>query len=184
VTVPSASVNLVASLAKRWMPGTRHGSDRPSWMHPQDVVEVVRQVPGIRDTLSTQPTLEAVAWGHDLLEDGVTESGAKVTEDVLRAEGVPDEVVVCIKLLSKEPWMTTPWYARQVMGAPDVVRIVKCADRIANLTEARGTFDDHRWAKYVAETREWILPMAHELGGLHGRWLATRLTELVDAGQG
>ena len=182
--VTPATVDLVATLARRLMPGTRHGSDRPSWMHPSDVVDVVRQVPGIRETLTTQPTLEAVAWGHDLLEDGITEAGAKVTEDVLRAEGVPDEVIVCMKLLSKEPWMTTPWYARQVMGAPDVVRIVKCADRIANLTEARTSFDPYRWTKYVAETLDWILPMAHDLGGVHGRWLAARLDELVDAGQG
>ena len=75
--VTLATPELVASLARRWMPGARYGSDRPAWRHPEDVVEVLRRAPGIRDTLTTQPVLEAVAWGHDLLEDGITESGAK-----------------------------------------------------------------------------------------------------------
>lgn len=180
-------VALVESLAKRWMLGTRDGSDRPSWKHPEDLVALLRQMPGIRATLTTQFTLEAVAWGHDLLEDGVTEDGSKVTEETLSKAGVPDEVIVCIRLLSKEPWMEPwmikPWYARQVMGAPDVVRIVKCVDRIANLTEARGTFKPQRWARYVAETNEWILPMAKELEGPHGAWLVSQLEVLVSGGQ-
>lgn len=183
MTVSAATAELVASLARRWMPGTRHGGDRPAWRHPEDVVAVVRAVPGLEATDATAPALEAVAWGHDLLEDGVTESGARVTGEVLRAEGVPEEVIGWIRLLSKDDATKGPAYVEQVRTGPDVVRIVKCADRIANLTEARGTFEPARWAKYVAETEDWILPMGRELGGAHGAWLAGRLDQLVREGQ-
>lgn len=136
-------------------------------------------MPGIRATLTTQATLEAVAWGHDLIEDGIDDTGADVTDDRLRAEGVPDEVVVCIKFLTKEPWMTEAFYARQVMNAPDVVRIVKCVDRIANLTEAQTSFKPDRLRRYVDETTRWILPMARDLGEPHGPWLVAKLEALT-----
>lgn len=176
-------VEKARDLAMRWMPGTRFGSARPSWKHPEDVVAVLRRLPGVRPELETQYLLEAMGWAHDLLEDGVTETGAKVTEETLRTEGLPEEVVVGVRLLSKEKWMTPAWYQRQVMGAPDLARIVKCADRIANLTEARTTFPPRRWENYVKETKAWILPMAHELGNPFGAWLALRLGELVNAEQ-
>lgn len=173
------TVDRAKALAVRWLRGVRDGSDRPSWKHPEDIVELLRQLPGVRPDLETQTYLEAVAWGHDLLEDGVREDGGKVTYNDLVDAGLPYEVVVAIHLLSKEPWMTEAWYARQVTGAPDLVRIIKCCDRIANLTEGAPVFDARRWSNYVRETESWILPMAEGLANPYGPWLAKTLRERI-----
>ncbi len=175
------TIEKAKGLAIRWIPGFRNGSDRPAWKHPEDVANLVRSVPGVRPDLETQGYLEALAWTHDLLEDGVKEDGARVTEEDLLAEGLPPEVVVGVRLLSKEPWMTEAWYARQVTGAPVLVQIVKCCDRIANLTEGAPVFKDKRWSNYVRETEAWILPMALAMSPPYGAWLANELKKRIAA---
>jgi (p)ppGpp synthase/HD superfamily hydrolase len=171
---------LVRSLAVRWMLGTRQGSNRPAWKHPEDVATLTQELPGKR-TLYTQHLLEAVAWGHDLLEDGVQEDGTRVTSATLQAHRVNDLVLIGIHDLSKWPGVEKASYIKQVREAAPFIQIVKCCDRIANLTEGVDWFKDRRWARYAAETKDWILPMAEALDAPEGPWLAGELTRLLNS---
>lgn len=138
---------------------------------------IVRTVPGMTD--EQRLFMEAVAWGHDLLEDGVTELGEKVRESTLCTAGVSATVLAGIKSLSKEKWMKPGEYEAGLALAPQTVMIVKCCDRIANLTEGRPTFKEGRWTRYVANTKATILPLTEFLEPTPGTWLKERLEGLA-----
>lgn len=158
------------------MHGTRYGSSRPCWEHPADVAKSVARVPGL--TSAEIGYMEAVAWGHDLIEDGVTETGERVSVTTLHEAGVPIKVIASIKLLSKEKGKYDE-YETALRNAPTAVRIVKCLDRIANLTEARTTFPEERWTRYVRETKEFVLPLAESITSPSGAWLVKQLEALI-----
>lgn len=174
-TCGSETVALLESLAKRWMLGTRNGNGRSAWEHPADVAKLTGEVPGVRGDEGSGPYMEALAWGHDLLEDGVKENGAAVTAEDLRAAGVPEHVVFGLTLLTKEKFETTHGYYRKLDGAPDLVRIVKCCDRIANLREAAPVFTESRWKKYVEETKGFTMALTLDMPAPYGKWLAEKM---------
>jgi GTP pyrophosphokinase len=46
----------------------------------------------------------------------------------------------------------------------DRAKILKCADRISNLTDLhRDTHPDHKISDYLDQTEQFILPMAHQV---------------------
>ena len=53
-------------------------------------------------------------------------------------------------------------------------KLVKCVDRICNLREGAEVFKQHRWERYVGETKLYILPLAQDLNEETAVWL-TRL---------
>ena len=45
-------------------------------------------------------------------------------------------------------------------------KILKCADRISNLTDLHTDIFDKKFVRrYIRETKEWVLPMAKEVNG-------------------
>ena len=169
-------VTVSCDLARRWMPGSRDGpGHRPVWRHPEDVVALVDQVPGLRPLAEA----EALAWAHDLIEDGRKPDGKPVTADDLRIEGLPESVVQGVVALTRVAGVSRDDHARQVEAAPEVVRVVKCCDRIANLREGATTFKPGRWARYVEDTRLRVLPHVTGIREPRASWLQQRLDDAL-----
>lgn len=166
-----SEIETAMELAIKWTPGMRQGYDRPSWTHPEEVARLVEEVPGELP----REKMVAMAWLHDLLEDGVTQTGERVSSEVLLAEGISLEVVLGVEFLTHVEPMPKPEYFVRLLDAPLEVRVVKCLDRISNLLDGVSVFTDARWAKYVKETIVSVMPLAESIGGETGSWLMERL---------
>jgi len=181
-------------LARRWMPGLRQGSSRPAWAHPQDLVQLLGELRVAfatheEDVLFSEleqdsfESLEDIAWAHDLLEDGRKEDGTLVVAEDLLREGLPVEIVKIVGFLSHnegaEEKVTYLARLKTVLDAKG--SIVKLVDRICNLREGRAVFKDRRWARYVRETKDFILPLLDQVAQPEKGWLEDRLLEALAA---
>lgn len=72
---------------------------------------------------------ECAAWLHDVLED------TNVTEDEMRARGIPEEAISCVKLLTKNEQTEYEPYLAAIKAHP-TARKVKIADMLANLSDS------------------------------------------------
>jgi hypothetical protein len=149
------------------------------------VVEVLRQLPGIRPDLGTQHCLEAIAW----LSCALAETA--LTEDDFRREGIPDHVVVGARALCRAPWMTTMFYYREIDRSFELVKIVKVCERIAMLRAGRpqdGRFAPGKgygsrqwWMTNTHEAKHFDAALAIDMGEPWRSWL---LAELAEAATG
>ena len=98
---------------------------------------------------------------HDLFEDvkcityeeirGIDTDGEKVLELVLE--------VTCHKPESKETFLK-----RILAEGSDLAKILKCADRISNLTDLHPDIFDKDYIKtMIADTKKWVVPMAAQV---------------------
>lgn len=174
-------------LARQWMPGFRQGpGHRPAWMHPQDLVNLLLEMKAaIPFTLGAYDEviydhLVDVAWAHDLLEDGRKSDGSRVTKADLLTEGLSADVVADVVALSQQDGEEKPAYLARLRGASAFAMIVKCVDRICNLREGKDTFKSKRWARYVQETTDYILPLVQNISKFEAEWLEPRLLQARD----
>lgn len=74
----------------------------------------------------------ALAWGHDLIEDG------RITAQELMDKGIPKQVMVYLAMLTFPPRLSIDDYHQRVSHiAPySVVRDVKLADNLSNLSDS------------------------------------------------
>jgi (p)ppGpp synthase/HD superfamily hydrolase len=164
-------------LARRWMPGFRHGpSKRSAWEHPRDLVILLGELPGVRTALVTERLVD-VAWMHDLLEDGRKEDGSRVTQLDLFQENFGYYVVTDVVALTAKDGEEKPTYLKRLAAASRFAKIVKCVDRICNLREGASVFKPARWERYVDETTSYLIPLAEGIGGEEGPWLKEKLVE-------
>ena len=153
---------LAEAIARDRMSGTRRGSDRLSWRHAQDVAERVAAHLSHLEP-EDRETWTAVAWLHDVLEDG-TQKDPGDLRDVLVEGGVPAaraaHIASMVEFLTKAgDWTADSYFGRLRREGPPEVRIVKLLDRLANLTEGRDTLEAADQARKIDETREFILPL-------------------------
>lgn len=176
------------------MPGLRQGSSRPAWEHPQDLVRLLGELriafaTHEEDILFSQlevegfERMEDIAWAHDLLEDGRKEDGTRVVAEDLFREGLPAEVIKTVGFLTHnegaEEKVTYLARLKTVLDAKG--SIVKLVDRICNLREGRAVFKDRRWARYVRETKDFIIPLLDQVSQPEKGWLEDRLLEALAA---
>lgn len=147
-------------------------------VHAAATVAVIREVPGVRPNLGTEYFLEATAWLHQVLTVGATEWGAPVLPEYLRAGGLPPHVVVALRVLHRERWMTDHWYSRVLDGAPDLIKIVACASRIATLRAERPSATKYEWRALTYDTKHWLGPITFDMPPPWGTWLRAQLEEL------
>jgi (p)ppGpp synthase/HD superfamily hydrolase len=173
---------LPIELAKIWIPGTRKSSDRPAWMHSEDVVKLVESIPKDiypfkRDDLIT------VAWLHDILEDGVKADGSPVTiVDLLEHHVAPlcaRGVALLTRNKQRPRW---EYYYRIAHEGTYETILVKVLDRCANLLEGSGTMDDTWWKRYCRDTRLDVLPLTTYISAPAGldRWCAEQLQQALN----
>lgn len=86
------------------------------------------------------PEVIAAAWLHDVLED------TKETADTLRADGVGEEVIAAVEVLTKRRWIPYQEYLAAVKANP-VARKVKVADMVHNLTDSPSERQKTKYAR-------------------------------------
>lgn len=164
-----------AELCRRWMPGPREGGARSAWEHPCDLVHLLTEEMPFPMDPEEKARRAVLGWLHDVLEDGVKEDGQKVSARDLSDEGVPEDLVsdVCMLTNTYEDKAT---YLASFRVAPPRVRLVKVGDRVCNLREGAKTFTARRWIRYVGEALYFVYPLADDLGR-EGRWLQRELLQ-------
>lgn len=165
------------------MLGTRQGPvPRPAWAHPQDLVELFKELPGDRSFFMTERIIDT-CWLHDIIEDGKKEDGSPVTQQDLILENVAFHTITDVVVLSQKPGEDKSAYlARLHDVTPNYVPfVVKSLDRICNLREGKSCFKDKRWARYVGETKDYIIPLTDRLKNPERDWLLSRLEAALTA---
>jgi len=111
---------------------------------------------------------------HDLLEDVPDTQVDKVRH----ADHEGNEVVDLVLEVTRLNDETKPQYLRRVRDTGSYrAKILKCADRISNLTDLhRDTHPDHKITDYLVQTEEYILPMAREVN----EDMVFELTDLIE----
>lgn len=176
------------------MPGLRQGSSRPAWEHPRDLVKLLHELRAAHPTEADEDpmfrqleeegfqAMVDIAWMHDLLEDGRKEDGTSVSADDLRKEGFAVEVVEgVVALTHNEGEQKVEYLARLIKTLKPKTAIVKCVDRICNLREGKPVFKDRRWARYVRETDDYIMPLLGLIQDPERSWLQGHLVSARDA---
>jgi (p)ppGpp synthase/HD superfamily hydrolase len=117
------------------------------------------------------PVLLKASIIHDLFEDVKCVSPEEITS--LDSDGqAVYELVMEVTKRKKEDKQD---YLKRVLTQGSLnAKILKCADRISNLTDLHtDTFDKDFVKKYIEETKRWVIPMAEEVN-------ANMLFELKD----
>lgn len=153
------------------MPGLRQGpAKRKAWEHPQDLVNLLtKEMDFIETPAEEQEKRIAVAWLHDILEDGKKEDGSGVVVADLEAEGIPTEViddVLSLTAMGDEPKSE---YLASLKHASTRAKLVKEAFKV------------RRWIRYVGETYYFIFPLAEDLPTLERNFLRMELVKAVEA---
>jgi GTP pyrophosphokinase len=98
---------------------------------------------------------------HDLLEDlpDTQVDGIRYIDEEAR------QVVDLVLEVTRRQDETKPEYLQRVLDTGSVrARILKCADRISNLTDLhRDTHPEQKISDYLDQTEQFILPMAHQV---------------------
>lgn len=110
---------------------------------------------------------------HDLLED-LPETQV---DEIRWIDEDASQVVDLVLEVTRRPDETKPQYLQRVLETGSVrAKILKCADRISNLTDLhRDTHPDHKISDYLEQTETYILPMARQVSAD----MVRELTDLV-----
>ncbi len=182
-------VELAEILAKRWMRGTRKGSERSSWAHPQDVVGELYKMP-YWSTDKGFPyqgdVLLASAWLHDVLEDGTHHDDLPIEPvDILNVAWEEHqvqgpawcrvvEIVEELTCPSDDPAVKKQ-YLEDFLDASDEAIVIKALDRVVNLREGRETFSEGWHGRYARKTWDSFVPALATIAPPWGPWLMQQL---------
>lgn len=110
---------------------------------------------------------------HDLLEDLPDTQ----VDEIRYIDHEARQVVDLILEVTRRKEETKPEYLQRVLENGSVrAKILKCADRISNLTDLhRDTHPDHKISDYLDQTEQFILPMAIEVNAD----MVIELTDLI-----
>ncbi|MCB1905561.1 MAG: HD domain-containing protein [Gammaproteobacteria bacterium] len=110
---------------------------------------------------------------HDLLEDLPDTQ----IEEIRRTDFEGNQVVDLVLEVTRRKEETKAQYLQRVLETGSVrAKILKCADRISNLTDLhRDTHPNHKITDYLAQTEQFILPMAREVNAN----MVIELTDLI-----
>ncbi len=107
------------------------------------------------------PVLLKASMIHDVFED--VECISK--EEIVRLDEDGPKVYDLVMEVTRNPKHTKPAFLEHILleGSTNA-KILKCADRISNLTDLHlDTFDKEFIRKYIDETKEYVVPMAEEV---------------------
>jgi (p)ppGpp synthase/HD superfamily hydrolase len=108
---------------------------------------------------------------HDLLED-VPETNEF---EIRIIDGQADQVLELVKEVTRPEGMLKADYLKRILEQGSRrAKLLKCADRISNLTDLhRDTHTDQKITDYLDQTEKYVIPMAREVN-------ADMLVELTD----
>ena len=108
---------------------------------------------------------------HDLLEDVPSTNEF----DIRIIDGQADQVLELVKEVTRPEEMAKADYLKRILvhGSYNA-KLLKCADRISNLTDLhRDTHSDQKISDYLDQTEQYVIPMAQQVN-------ADMLKELTD----
>lgn len=145
---------LALPVARKLHDGQYRKDGMPYFTHPLKVCSTLISY-GIDDDVTL-----AAALLHDVLEDGgelLPNGGQSLVEEY----GISTEVMETVSLLSKRSGLNDQElgvYFRKIEKCPRAA-LIKLADRLHN-SGSLYTFTDEKMAKYLRETKLFLLPMA------------------------
>jgi len=98
---------------------------------------------------------------HDLLED-VPETNEF---EIRIIDGQADQVLELVKEVTRPKYMAKADYLKRILEQGSRrAKLLKCADRISNLTDLhRDTHTDQKITDYLDQTEKFVIPMAQEV---------------------
>lgn len=110
---------------------------------------------------------------HDLLED----VPATNEHDIRLIDSQADQVVDLVREVTKPCGMTKADYLKRILEhGSRRAKLLKCADRISNLTDLhRGIQSEEKISVYLDQTEEFVIPMAKQVNND----MLKELTDLV-----
>jgi GTP pyrophosphokinase len=110
---------------------------------------------------------------HDLLED-VPETNEF---EIRIIDGQADRVLELVKEVTRPEGMSKEIYLKRILEQGSYnAKLLKCADRISNLTDLhRDTHSDQKITDYLDQTEKYVIPMAQQVN----YDMLTELTDLV-----
>jgi len=110
---------------------------------------------------------------HDLLED-VPETNEF---EIRVIDGQADQVLELVKEVTRPEWMSKADYLKRILEKGSLnAKLLKCADRISNLTDLhRDTHSDQKITDYLDQTEQYVIPMAQQVN----KDMLIELTDLV-----
>jgi len=110
---------------------------------------------------------------HDLLEDLPDTQ----VDEIRYIDHEARQVVDLVLEVTRRNEETKPQYLQRVLNTGSVrARILKCADRISNLTDLhRDTHPDQKISDYLNQTEQFIIPMAKQINAD----MVIELTDLI-----
>jgi hypothetical protein len=107
------------------------------------------------------PVLLKASIIHDLFEDVKCVSPDEIIHIDNDGKAVYDLVM---EVTRRKEETKDEFLSRILRDGSDNAKILKCADRISNLTDLHtDTFDKEFVKKYIDETKKWVVPMAEEV---------------------
>lgn len=155
--------------AGQWRRKAEGAARVPYIVHPLRVSRIVSE-----EWRRAEIPILASCLLHDTLEDSPLTLRSDLEEEIRQSVGT--EVLAAVRTLSK-PHLPEPCpedvkaardarYFSQLRAAPDWVRLIKCADRVDNLRDARSWGNRAFWARYCSETIGWHLFLARETAAI------------------
>jgi hypothetical protein len=107
------------------------------------------------------PVLLKASFIHDIFED----SKSVTADEIIRLDSDGPEVYKLVMEVTRKNEESKDQYLERVLKeGSERARILKCADRISNLTDLHSDIFDKQFViKYIEETKKWVLPMAREV---------------------
>jgi (p)ppGpp synthase/HD superfamily hydrolase len=98
---------------------------------------------------------------HDVFEDSKCVS----SDEIISLDGDGPEVYRLVMEVTRRPDESKDQYLERVLTKGSTrAKVLKCADRISNLTDLHSDIFDKQFViKYIEETKKWVLPMAKEV---------------------
>jgi (p)ppGpp synthase/HD superfamily hydrolase len=107
------------------------------------------------------PVLLKASVIHDIFEDVKC-----ISHDEIRAiDGDGGKVLDLVLEVTRRKTETKDDFLKRILDLGSInAKILKCADRISNLTDLHPDIFDKEFIKtYISETKKWVIPMAEEV---------------------
>jgi GTP pyrophosphokinase len=107
------------------------------------------------------PVILKASFIHDIFED----SKCVTADEIIKLDSDGPEVYKLVMEVTRNNEESKDQYLERVLRTGSKrAKILKCADRISNLTDLHSDIFDKQFVhKYIEETKKWVFPMAMEV---------------------
>lgn len=107
------------------------------------------------------PVLLKASVIHDLIEDIPSTSKAEIV--AIDPDG-PRVLDLVMEVTRRDTETKNEFLQRILQSGSELAKVLKCADRISNLTDLHPDIFEKEYIKnYIQETKRWVIPMAEQV---------------------